>query len=61
MDGPSLALGFVAGAAALRLLQLSSARAITKGQIGDEAHLHATPPDPRATPPAERVGDMDQP
>jgi len=60
MDGTSVVVGVAIGAVALRLMQWSSARAIVKGQIGDEAHLHATPGDPGAQPPAIRVGDLDR-
>jgi hypothetical protein len=59
LDVPSLVVGFAAGAVALRLLQHSSARAITRGETGDEKLLHATPADPKAEPPAERRGAMD--
>jgi len=53
-DTLKLLIGAVVGAVAFGLMQRGQAKAITRGEVGDERHLHATPGDPKADPPALR-------
>jgi hypothetical protein len=53
-DAIKLLVGAAVGVVAMELIRRGQARAITRGELGNERHLHATPGDPKADPPAIR-------